>query len=103
MVSEMSAPAAKYVVQVGDDVGPGQAQDVVIALHLTDVMGEALAAEILFRQVAALDHHAPGPVEDEDAFLRGPVQGGDTFAAGKGGTHTVAAFVSRTPSTRQIA
>jgi len=101
-LGDVGAGGEILVVQAGDDVGPGQAQDVVIALHLADVAGEALAAEILFRQVAALDHHAPGPVEHEDALFGGPVQGGDAFAAGQGGTHT-AAFVSRTPSTRQIA
>ena len=60
---------------------------------------EAIAPEILFGQVAALDHHTPCAVEHEDTRLRGGVKGRNTVGAG----HAVTAFVSRTPSTRQMA
>ena len=86
-------------MQIGDDVGPGQTQDVVVALHLADMAGEAVAPEILFGQVVALDHHAPGPVEHKDTVSGDGVEGRDAVGAGHAGT----VLVSRTPSTRQIA
>ena len=63
----------------------------------------AIAAEIGLFQTAALEHHAPRSVEDQDAFGGGPVQGGDAFLPSKRGASHQAAFCSRTPRTRQIA
>ena len=81
-------------------VGPGQDQQVVVALLRMMVRSKPLTTEILFGQVFALDHHAPGPVEHEDAFASGGLQRGDTV----GTVHWAAPVTgSRTPSTRQMA
>ena len=90
-------------MQVGDDVGAGDAEDVVVPLHLVFLViavagDETVGAEVGLVQPATLDHHAPRSVEDQDAFLGRLMQGGDAFGAGH-----CAAAVSRTPSTRQIA
>ncbi|MNI74989.1 hypothetical protein D3C73_1311080 [compost metagenome] len=68
-------------MQVGDDVRPRQDQQVVVALLRVVVVAETLAAEVLFRQLAALDHHAPGAVQHQDALLGRRVQGGDAVLA----------------------
>ncbi len=67
------------IVQVGDDIRPRQAQDIVIPLHLALVPREALAEEIGFIQAAALDHHAPRAIEDQDALFRGLFQSFNTL------------------------
>ena len=54
------------VVDPGDDLGRGQVQQVRIAFDIPRVFTEALAAVLLFREPAAVDEDAPGPVEDED-------------------------------------
>ncbi len=74
-------------MQIGHDVGPSQDQQVVVALLRMVVVAEALAAEVLFRQIAALDHHAPAAVQHQNALFRRRVQGGDPFGAGQGGSH----------------
>ena len=69
LVSMMSAPASRYSAwMLGDHVGPRQHQHVVVALEILRVRLEALAAEIGFGQLVALDHGAHRAVEDEDAF-----------------------------------
>ena len=44
-LADVGAGGVILVVQVGDDVRPGEAQDVVVALQLAGVVGEALAAD----------------------------------------------------------
>jgi hypothetical protein len=67
------------------------------------VVGKAVAAEILLGQPAPLDHHAPGPVEDQDALARRLLESGDTVEAAHAAASFVGVGVSRTPSTRQMA
>ena len=62
------------VVQLGDQVRPGQAQQIVVALQRHGVIGEPLAAEIRLGQALALDHHPPGAVQDQDALAGGRLQ-----------------------------
>ncbi|MNT41216.1 hypothetical protein D3C72_1775700 [compost metagenome] len=86
-LADVRARAVILVVQVGNDVGAGDAEDVVVPLHLMLFViavgrDEAVAPEVCFFQPAPLDHDAPGPVEDQDAFLGRRVQGGDTVLAG---------------------
>jgi hypothetical protein len=50
-------------VQGGDDVGPGDGQQLVAAL-------ERRAAEVVGRQVAGLEVGARRPVEDDDALAQ---------------------------------
>ena len=51
-----------------DDVGAGQHEHVVVAAQIPGMRLEALAAEIRFRQLVALNHRAHGAVEHEDAL-----------------------------------
>ena len=48
------------------DVGPGEVQEVGIALEVTVVLGEPRAAEVLLGEAAALQQHPPGAVHDAD-------------------------------------
>jgi hypothetical protein len=56
------------LVDAADHVGPRDAEQVVVALEVLGVAGEALAAIVGFDQLAALDHGAHGAVEDQDAL-----------------------------------
>ena len=100
-LADVRARAVVLIVQVRDDVRPGDAEDVVVPLHLVLFViavdrGEPVGAEIRLRQAPPLDHHAPAAVQHQDAFPGRCMQGGDAFDAG----HPAA---SRTPSTRQMA
>jgi hypothetical protein len=55
-------------VNAEDDVRARQHQHVVVAAKLLRVRLEALAAEIRFGQLVALDHRAHGAVEHQNAF-----------------------------------
>ncbi len=55
-------------VDLADDVGPGDVQQVRVTLHVALVAREALATEILLGQPPALQEHAPGAVEHDDAL-----------------------------------
>ena len=56
------------VVDLGDDLGRGQVQEIRVALDVVRVRGEALAAVLLLGESAAVDEHAPRPVEHEDSL-----------------------------------
>ena len=59
------------VVDVADDVGPRQHQQVVVALEVAVMIVQAAgrrAAEVGLAEPALLDHRAPRAVEDEDAL-----------------------------------
>ena len=106
-LADVGARLKVSVMQAGDDVRPGQAEDVVVTLQLAIVIGETVAAKVGLGQPLALDHHAPGAVEDENALLRRLLQRGDTVLPRIWAGHAAASFgetgVSRTPSTRQMA
>ncbi len=53
-------------MDLGDDLRSGQVEDVRIALDVVRVRGEPLAAILLLGELAAMDEHAPRPVEHED-------------------------------------
>ena len=55
-------------MELRHDVRPGEVQQVGIALDVRRMVAEPLAAEVLLRQAAALQEHAPRSVEDDDAF-----------------------------------
>jgi hypothetical protein len=64
-------PGAEIVqVDVADGVGLGQDQEVVVALQIVTVVGEALRAEVALRQPQVLDLGPHGAVEHEDAPVR---------------------------------
>ena len=71
----------------GDDVGPGgkvgrvrrlhgrrlrQAEEVVVAPHVTRVIGEARPAEVALAEAVALEHRPHRPVEDENPVREEP-------------------------------
>ncbi len=59
-------------MDAADDVRPGQDEQVVVALQVAGLVGEALAAEVRLVQLVALDHGAHGAVEDQDAVGSSP-------------------------------
>ena len=67
----MSLPARRYSsVDAQDHVGLRQLQQVVVALQVLRVVGEARAAVLGLAEPAALDHRAHRAVEDDDALLQ---------------------------------
>jgi hypothetical protein len=60
-------------VDAGDDLGRGDAEQIVVALHVGRPVGEPLAAVARLVRAVPLDGGAHGTVENEDAL---PQQGG---------------------------
>src|SRR5262249_12888824 len=58
------------VVDLDDDLGLGEDEDVGVSLEIVRVVGEPGAAEVRLGQPVALHHGAHGAVEDEDALLQ---------------------------------
>ncbi len=58
-----------------DDVGAGEQQQVVVALHVARPVSETLAAVVRLFQLVALDHGAHAAVEDQDALLECLLEG----------------------------
>jgi hypothetical protein len=48
-----------HCVKLRHEIGPREAQDVVIALHLAGMRGEAIAAIVGFGEAHLLEHDAP--------------------------------------------
>ena len=57
------------VVDLAENIRPGQGQQVVVALEGGGVVGKPVAPEIGLFKPVALDETAHGPVEDEDAVF----------------------------------
>ena len=55
-------------MDVEDDVGPRQHEQVVVALQIARMVREALAAEIGLSELVALDHRPHRAVENQKAF-----------------------------------
>ena len=59
LVSTISAPCRKKVaVDLLDDVGPGDAEQVVVAFEIAFSIGKRMIAEIGLFQLVLLDHRA---------------------------------------------
>ncbi len=69
-------------VDVAHDLGPGQHQQVVVALEVEPVPGKARTTEVGLGQPQALDHRAHRTVDDHDALTQ---QRGQRLGAGVGG------------------
>ena len=54
-------------VNIADNIGLAQCQEIIIAFYIDMKIGKARPAIILFRQIMALDHRAHRPVKDHDA------------------------------------
>jgi len=73
-----------------DDVGLGQAEQVVVALEVTGPFGEPLAPEVRLGQPVPLDHGPHGAVEHEDAPTQRVTQvGGGVRPMGSGHAGTL--------------
>ena len=59
----------------GDDIGAGNAEQLIVALDVGMVLREALSAVVRLLQVFGLDHGSHGAVDDQDALLQGLFQG----------------------------
>jgi len=57
-------------VNAGDHVGPGQNQQIVVALDVGRPVGKALATVIRLGQIMPLDHGAHAAIQDQDALLQ---------------------------------
>jgi hypothetical protein len=55
---------------LGNDVGPHQAQQLVVALDILVVVSETLPTEIRLGQLVLLDHRSHGPIQDQDALAQ---------------------------------
>ncbi len=65
-----------------NDLRLGQGQKVVVAFQLRRMIAETSAAEILFAQPKALDHHTPGAIQQQKplgGFLLNPGNAGITI------------------------
>ncbi len=62
-------------VDLLDDVGAGQREQVAVALDVQRVGRETLAAEVLLAQLLELEHRAHGPVDDDDPLRQERAQG----------------------------
>ena len=61
-------------MDVFDRLGLGQGQEVIVALQKAVAGMKAIAAEVLFIQVQALDLGTHSPVNEENALARGAPQ-----------------------------
>ena len=69
-LDEIGAGFQILAADIADDLRLGQGEKVVVALQLAGMIAEARAAKIIFAQLEALDHHAPGAIEQQQALLR---------------------------------
>ena len=66
-LDDVGAGREVLAVDLADDVGPRQHQEVVVPLEVARVVREARPAEVRLLQAAALHHGAHRAVEHEDA------------------------------------
>jgi hypothetical protein len=71
-------------VDLGDEVGAGEREQVVVALEVVRVGAEAVAAEVRLGERVRLDHRAHGAVEHDDAPA---AERGEAFEVGRGRGH----------------
>ena len=75
-------------MDLADDLGPGQRQQLVVTLDVMVQVLEALAAVGRLVELVALDHRAHRAVEDQDALGKSLAQGrfGRADDAGRAGS-----------------
>ena len=76
---DVGAGLQVLAVDLRNHVRAHQRQQLVVALQVLAVVGEALAAKIGLAQLVALDHRAHGAIQDQDALAK---QAGEIAAAG---------------------
>jgi hypothetical protein len=81
-LDQVGARGQVALVDVADHVGPREAEQLVVALHVLVEVLEALTPVLGLAQLEALDHGAHGAIEDGDAVLQDV---GQRLGAGVGG------------------
>ena len=66
---EVGAGREVRIVDLGDDLRPGEVQQIRVAPDVARVLPEQLTAVALLREPTAVDEHAPGAVVDDDALV----------------------------------
>ena len=56
-------------MDVADDVGPCEREQVIVSCHLPRLRGQDITTEILFLQTISLNHCAHGAIQHQDASL----------------------------------
>ena len=80
-LDDVAARLEVRVVDAADDVGPGQHEQVVVALQVLPVPGEPGSAEGRLVEAVTLDHGAHRPVHDQDALVEQGLDPGAEVAA----------------------
>ena len=92
------------IMDLTDDFGLGQHEEIVVALEVAREIFEALAPVASLVQLVALDHGTHRAVEDEDALLCLALQRRGTLVSGHDATFaSVNAFAGRRPKRWQMA
>ena len=69
-LDDVRARDEEALVDVADDIGPREREDVAVVLEILRRVLEALTARVRLGQAVAADGRAHGPVDDEDAFAQ---------------------------------
>jgi hypothetical protein len=80
-LDEIGAGFQILAADVADDFRLGQGEKIVVALQFRRMIAEAGTPKIILAQLEALDHHAPGAVEQQEALLRFLFHPGDAGVA----------------------
>ena len=78
-----------------DNLGTREAEQLGVALQRPVMVCQQRAAVIGFLQLVLLHHRAHGPVQNQDAFRQGVLDGMRRMAEGSRGVHRAAAFPLR--------
>mmetsp|Transcript_27172 Transcript_27172/g.52686 ORF Transcript_27172/g.52686 Transcript_27172/m.52686 type:complete len:264 (+) Transcript_27172:3289-4080(+) len=68
-LADIGARTKILLVDLGDDVGAGEHEDVVVALQRRSVALEPFSTEILLLKLVALNHRAHGSIENRNTAL----------------------------------
>ncbi len=74
-LDDVGARLEEAAVDVGDDIGLGEAEEIAVALEVLVMILEALAAEIGLGELELLQGGAHRAVDDDDAFLQEGFEG----------------------------
>ncbi len=74
-LDDVGAGVEILAVDRADDIRTREDEDVAVAAQILRVILEALAAEVGFRQLVALDHRPHRAVEEEDALVERAAEG----------------------------
>src|SRR5207244_11191354 len=67
-LDDVAAGREILIVNVGDDLGPRQVEQIEIAAHIAIVFRETVAPEVRLREPMALHYRPHRAIEEEDPF-----------------------------------